>query len=274
MISEAEYEILVVKHGTAPTRRSDVYLNHKLYAEEDGPATTDYYLWVLRNETRTILVDTGFSPRAATQRGRQILVEPGEAYRQLGIDTEEPVTLVVTHCHYDHAGNLSLFPDAQVVLSAAEQDFWSSELSNRFLIGYYVESEDLAALRRAHEEGRVRTFSGTTEVAPGIELIEVGGHTPGQCMVKVSTRDGPVLLTSDAVHFRRELNEDMPFAAVTDLPALYQGLDHVRRMLESGEVVRVVTGHDPQELDDLPRVEGPLREYVGVIGGIPRGDTD
>src|SRR5699024_3772482 len=125
----------------------------------------------------------------------------------------------------------------QVVLSAAEQDFWNSELSKRFLIGYYVESEDLAALQRAHEEGRVSTFSGTTEVAPGIELIEVGGHTPGQCMVKVSTRDGPVLLTSDAVHFRRELVEDMPFVAVTDLPALYQGLELVRRMRESGEVV-------------------------------------
>ncbi|GAA4415253.1 N-acyl homoserine lactonase family protein [Georgenia halophila] len=263
-MTDGTYEIAVVRHGTAPTTRRDVYLNHHLYGEDDGPSPTDYYLWVVWNEHRTVVVDTGFSEAAAAKRGKQILVAPAEAYTRLGVDTAAPHTLVVTHCHYDHLGNLDLFPAATIVMSQAERDFWFSPVAERFLIGFYAESADLATLRCADSEGRVRTFHGHTEVAPGIDLFEVGGHTPGQAMVLVSTADGPVLLASDAVHFRRELDEDMPFTAVTDLPGLYRGLDLVRAYRDEG--TRVVTGHDPAELDGLRRMDGPLGEHIGFLG--------
>ena len=259
-----EYEITIVRHGTMPTTRSEVFLNHRHYGEADGPAPTDYYLWIVRNEERTILVDTGFSAQAAARRGRQVLLPPSEAYRELGVDTTAEHTVVVSHAHYDHIGNLDLFPSASVVVSATELAFWDTDISGRFLISFHVEAEDLEALRRARAEGRVRTFTGTEELAPGVELIEVGGHTPGQSMVRVATSEGPVLLASDAVHFRRELDEDMPFASVTDLPGLYRGLDLVRQMRDEG--VRVVTGHDPQELDGCRRPQGPLAEHAGIIG--------
>lgn len=265
-MAEDEYEILVVRHGAAPTKRSDVYLNHKLYGEEDGPAPTHYYFWIIRNASRTVLVDTGFSARAAAERHKEVLLAPDRAYELLGVDTAAPHTLIVTHCHYDHLGNINLFPSSQILISAAELQFWKSEVARKHLIAYYAEDEELAALRRAEEEGRVNTFSGTTEVAPGIEIIEVGGHTPGQSMVRVATTEGPVLLASDAVHFHRELDDDMPFTAVTNLPDLYRGLETVRQMLKEGQVTRVLTGHDPHELDGLRRLEGPLGENVAVIG--------
>lgn len=264
-MADDEYEIAIVRHGTTPTTRSEVFLNHRLYGEEDAPAPTDYYLWIVRNQARTVLVDTGFSADAARRRGKQVLVSPPTAYERLGVDASAELTVVVSHCHYDHLGNLDLFPAASVVVSAAELDFWTSDIARRFLISFYAEADDLAALRRAHDEGRVQTFSGTRRLAPGIEVIEVGGHTPGQAMVQVATSEGPVLLASDAVHFRRELDDDMPFTAVTDLPGLYRGLDTVRALRDQG--ARVVTGHDPAELDGLRRADGDLAEHVGFIGG-------
>ncbi|MFC7404604.1 N-acyl homoserine lactonase family protein [Georgenia alba] len=262
-MADGTYEIAVVRHGTAPTTRREVYLNHHLYGEDDGPNPTDYYLWVIRNEARTVLVDTGFSAAAAARRGKQVLVPPAAAYEALGVDLAAPHQLIVTHCHYDHIGNVDLLPSAQIVISRTERDFWFSPMAQKLLIGYFAEEDELAALRRAEDEGRMRAFVGHAEVAPGIDLLEVGGHTPGQSVVLVETPAGRVLLASDAVHFRREMDEDMPFAAVTDLPGLYKGLDLARDYREDG--VRVITGHDPAELDELRRLDGPFAEHIGLI---------
>ena len=59
--AEDRYEVVVVKHGTRATRRSDVFLNHQLYGEPDGPFTVDYHLWILRSGTHTVLAHTGFA---------------------------------------------------------------------------------------------------------------------------------------------------------------------------------------------------------------------
>ncbi len=69
----------------------------------------DYYLWILRSRSTTVVVDTGFARGPAEARGRTVLVEPADAYRRLGVDTDQPNPVVVTHAHYDHIGNLGLF---------------------------------------------------------------------------------------------------------------------------------------------------------------------
>ncbi len=264
------YEVVVVRHGTREARRSDVFLNYAQYGEPDGPFVLDYYLWVVRSRTRTVLVDTGFARGAAEARGRQVLVDPAEAYRCLGVDTDSHLSVVVTHGHYDHIGNLDLFPNATVIASAAEVEFWSSPVSRRPLLGHFTEAEELATLERIDAKGRLCRFSGTTEPAPGVVVTEVGGHTPGQCMVTVPTSEGTVLLTSDAVHFAEELNRDMPFIAVTDLPAMYLGLQRVRDLVAAGEVDHVLTGHTAGELDRLEPWKDDLAGIAGVIGRLER----
>lgn len=264
------YELVVVRHGTREARRSEVFLNYAQYGEPDGPFVVDYYLWVLRSHTHTVLVDTGYARGPAEARGRKVLVEPAEAYRALGVDTGAELSIVVTHAHYDHIGNVDLFPNATVVASAAEVDFWSSPVSRKPLLGHFTEPEEIAALARVDAEGRLRRFSGSTEVAPGVVVTEVGGHTPGQSMVTAPTSAGTVLLTSDAVHFTEELDRDMPFVAVTDLPAMYQGLQNVRDLVAAGKVDHVVTGHTAGVLDDLEPWNVDLAGVAGVIGRLER----
>jgi glyoxylase-like metal-dependent hydrolase (beta-lactamase superfamily II) len=260
------YEVVVVRHGTRLTRRSDVFLNYAQYREPDASFTVDYYLWVLRSSSSTVLVDTGFARGPAEARGRTVLVEPAEAYRRIGVDTEQPHPVVVTHAHYDHIGNIGLFPRSPVVISGAEIDFWTSPMAGKALIAHFAEPEEVATLVRAEEEGRLRRFTGSVEVAPGVVATEVGGHTPGQCMVTVPTSQGVVLLTSDAVHFTEELERDMPFISVTDLPALYDGLQSVRDLEAAGAVDYVLTGHDAGVLDRLEPYSPDLAGVAGVIG--------
>jgi glyoxylase-like metal-dependent hydrolase (beta-lactamase superfamily II) len=269
----AEYEFVIAKYGTRRGHRSEVFLNYEIYRQPDGPIDMDYFVWVIRNDERTILVDTGFSHAGGANRNRTFVKDPSEIYAALGIDMDAEQTIVVSHAHYDHIGNLAQFPNARIVIAQAEYDFWASSLAERAQFRWSTEDEELEALRRAHDEGRVQTFSGSLELAPGVELLEVGGHTPGQAVVRVSTSEGDVLLASDAVHYYEEYEADLPFAFVADLPKMYAGFDRIRELMASG-VQHLVCGHDPDTLNRFRLVEeGPLAGIAATIGTLPRTEA-
>lgn len=262
MAAQHPWEVVVVRHGTRATRRSEVFLNYAFYGEEDGPFVLDYFLWVLRRGDEAIVVDTGYSTAGGSSRGREILIDPVEAVRRLGIDPAGGVPVIVTHAHYDHIGNLPAFTASAVHIAQAEYEFWTSEIATRPLFSHFGDPAEVDALRRIEAEGRLRPYVGSTSVADGVELIEVGGHTPGQAMVRVETAEGAVLIASDAAHFVEELERDMPFVSMADVPQSYRVLDLVRQT----DVAHVLTGHDAGTLDALEPLGDPLPGLAGVIG--------
>jgi glyoxylase-like metal-dependent hydrolase (beta-lactamase superfamily II) len=250
------YEVVAVRYGTRQARRSHVYLNYHLYGEPDGPIGMDYFFWVVRNDRRTIVVDTGFSEQGGSRRERTFPVRPAAALRELGIDPDT-CTVVLTHAHYDHAGNLDLFPNSPIHLTRAEYEFWTSDQARRFQYHHSVEDADIDVLRGAAAEGRLRFTGGTMTVAPGVRMIELRGHTPGQSIVTVDTADGLVVLASDAAHYYEELERDMPFCVVDDLKAMYAGFDHLKRLVADHDAV-LVPGHDPDVVRRFEPVPGVL----------------
>ncbi|MFB2579682.1 N-acyl homoserine lactonase family protein [Herbiconiux sp. P15] len=261
-----QYEFTIVQYGTRQGHRAEVFLNYHVHGQPDAPIGMDYFVWVARNENRTVLFDTGFSVQGGANRNRTFVAEIPDVYAALGVDMAAEQTLVVTHAHYDHIGNLAAFPNARIVIAQSELDFWLSAMADRAQFAWSTEPEELDALRTALEEGRVTAFEGSIEVAPGIEVIEVGGHTPGQAIARIATSEGEVLLASDALHYYEEFEEDMPFAYVADLPAMYAGFDRIRELLDGG-VQHLVSGHDPDTLTRFTMVrEGPLAGIAATIG--------
>jgi len=261
------YRVTIVKYGERFTHKSDVYLNHHIYGQDDDPIGMDYFIWVIQNSERTIIVDTGFSKHGGEVRKRTFVIDPALAYDALGVDREASPVVVVTHAHYDHIGNLGLFPTSELVLASSEFEFWTGPLATRRQFHHSVEDEEIATLAAAEAEGRVRRYDGSLELAPGVTVLEVGGHTPGQSVVIVQTTEGPVLLASDSIHYYEELEQDMPFAFVADLPAMYAGFDTINAMVASGQVTHVVSGHDPSTLSRFrPVTDGELAGIAATIG--------
>ena len=238
------YDVLAVKYGMLASHKSELYYRYESYGEPDGAASMAYYFWVLRAGETTVLVDTGFDPAAASRRGRTCLIAPLDALRDLGVEPESVTTVVVTHLHYDHIGNLKAFPGAELIVPARELEFWTGPFAGRPQFAPHVEAEEIDYVQRAAAEGRVRTTQGTEEILEGVVAISVGGHSPGQQVTLVEGTRGTAVLASDAVHLYEELEQDRPFAVMHDLEQMYAAYDLLNDLARSRGAV-VVPGHDP-----------------------------
>lgn len=262
------YQVLIARYGSRSTLRSEVFLNHRLYGEPDGPLGMDYFVWIARNRFRTVVIDTGYSARVGSRRGRTTAIDPRELFAALGIEPGSRPSVVVTHAHYDHIGNLAYFADSPIFAATRELDFWESEYARRLQFHHTIEDGELAQLREMRRSGRITEFRSGHIVAPGIEVIEVGGHTPGQSVVIVNTSEGGVLLASDAVHYYEELDRDMPYSAVSGLVDMYAAFDRFHGWIKSGHVAHLVAGHDPSTLERFAPANGALAGVVATIGDL------
>jgi glyoxylase-like metal-dependent hydrolase (beta-lactamase superfamily II) len=265
-------QVLAVKYGHRVTTRGESYLNFHLYGEPDADLDIDYSFWVIRDGADVFLVDTGFAPEAGDRRRRAHYGTPAQALPLLGIDPEDVTAIVITHAHWDHTGNVRQFPNAQLVMTEAEYAFWTSPMAARRHFAAHSEPEEIALLAQRRRDGTL-SVTGQTALAAGIELVEVGGHTPGQLIVTVAAPgDGPddgatVVLASDALHFYEEVERDRPFAILADLPAMYRAYDTLAQ-LASQPGTHLVAGHDPAVRDRFARYPHPPAAEATVAGAV------
>jgi glyoxylase-like metal-dependent hydrolase (beta-lactamase superfamily II) len=254
--SDGTRDVLAVRFGHRVTTRAETFLNYHLYGEPDGKVDVDYYFWVVRDGDGTVtLVDTGFAPAVGDRRRRTWYTTPADTLPGLGIDPAAVSTVIVTHAHWDHIGNLHQFPRAEILMSRAEYDFWTGPVARRAQFAAHAEPDEVARLEAARADGRLTVITGQHTALPGVELVEVGGHTPGELIVKVATESGAVVLASDSLHFYEEVERDRPFAILSDLPGMYLAYD-VLAGLAAEPRTWLVAGHDPAVRDRFAPYRG------------------
>jgi glyoxylase-like metal-dependent hydrolase (beta-lactamase superfamily II) len=250
-VTASVYEVCAVRYGSLRARKSHFYHRYETYGDPDAEVEMAYYFWVLRGRGETILVDTGFDPEVGRRRGRTCLCPPLEALQRLGLEPSSVSTILVTHLHYDHIGNLAAFPQAELIVPRAELDFWTGPFARRMQFASHVEPREVESVDEARRSGRVRLTDGTEQILDGITTTVVGGHSPGQLVVVVSSASGRVVLTSDAVHFYEELELDRPFGVVAELERMYDAYDVVKGLADVPGAA-LVPGHDPEVMARFP----------------------
>lgn len=267
--ADGVYHVYHLRYARLTGRRaSDNFLARDVH---DGPMPVDYNLWIVRNARRTILVDTGFSPRAAAERGRTLDVDPIEALPRLGIDPGSIDDIVLTHLHYDHAGNVGRFAKARFHVQDAEVAFATGRCMCDPVLRWPMDVEDVVTLVRHTYADRVRFHDGDAAPFPGITLHLLPGHSKGMQAVRVNTPRGPVLLASDVMHFYANLARRSPFVLTIDVPATLASYSRVLDLVD-GDVTRVVPGHDPRVRDLYPLIDVGGVE-IAVLHEAPRPHT-
>jgi glyoxylase-like metal-dependent hydrolase (beta-lactamase superfamily II) len=238
------YQVYALRYATRASTRAEEYFRYSAYGEPDGPHRMDYFFWVIRNDERTILVDCGFNAERAAPRGRLLETPPVELLARLGIAAGDVDHVIVSHMHYDHVGNLDLFPNATVLITRDEYEFWVENYGARQLMKTIADPIDVEAVRGLNRQGRLRIVDSDEEIFPGVRMISVGGHAPGQAIVEVRGRSGEIVLAVDAAYYYECLERDWPTKLYDNLGNVYRAYDLLRQYADlPGHTV--VPGHEP-----------------------------
>jgi len=235
----------------------------------DAPHPIDYFVWLLRRGDEVILVDTGYDHEEAALRDRPIRCDAGAMLAPMGLTPEDITQVIVTHLHYDHAGGLHLFPNATLHMQAAEMAYATGPcmchdvLRMPFTAGHICE-----AVQRLYS-GRLVFYDGEGEIAEGVTVHCIGGHSRGMQAVRVRTHAGWLCLASDATHFYENIWTGVPFPIVVDVEDTLNGYKTLEKLASSRELI--VPGHDPLVTTLFPKIDGAdiYRLDRGLVKAFP-----
>ncbi len=209
------------------------------------PVPIPCYL-VQMSDGRHILIDSGFSKEPPPWPGIQLHNNVVEQLALLGLQPSDIDLLICTHFDGDHCGQHDEFPNAQLVVQREHYEVAHAG-HQRF------------AATRPHWDlpaSRYRFVDGDTELLPGLELIETGGHVPGHQSVLVRLpATGPVLLAIDAVANQLQFRPDrrggpMDLDGEKAIVSTRKLLDLVQRE----HVDLTIFGHDAAQWETLKKL--------------------
>lgn len=159
----------------------------------DGQPTVGQAFWVIRADSRTIVVDPCGASDPFLRSGQGAVDHQTAAFDLLRAAEVEPESVdQVVLTHLDGIGMVALadgspageetwtpaFPRADVVISQPEYDYISSGP---------VDLGGADAFTALDAAGVVRPVTAPYEIAPGVTLRPTGKHSPGHCCVHIES---------------------------------------------------------------------------------------
>tara|TARA_X000001036_G_scaffold14881_2_gene12545 strand:+ start:11708 stop:12490 length:783 start_codon:yes stop_codon:yes gene_type:complete len=245
----SNYEVHAIKYAERDAVRAEHFIGGDPH--DNTPMPMDYFVWLIRNEEgREWVVDTGFEKDDALARGRTLLRTASEGVGLLGVEPDSVADVIMTHFHYDHAGGVNQFPNATFHAQDQEMHFATGRDMTRKAFNHAFNVRHVQDLVGRVFADRVKFHDGDTQLAPGLTLHLIGGHTRGLQVVRIETKNGVVVLASDASHYWANMNEGRPFPIVEDLSKMIQGWETLKELAGPDGVI--VPGHDPLVFDRFP----------------------
>lgn len=185
------------------------WLAPRHYRPDDNMLVITNQSYLLQTPDRTILVDgAGGNDK---ERNRPFFHHRHwpwlDNLAAAGVSPGDIDTVVCTHMHVDHVGWYTMLrdgawvptcPNARYLFVQDEWDHWdrlSAETGLPRTGDYMADS-----VRPVVEAGQADFVGKDHEIAPGIRLEHLPGHTPGQCGVRLSGGGIEAVLCGDALH--------------------------------------------------------------------------
>lgn len=205
-----DFQMTALSDGTVPqdlpellTNTTPEEIDRLLYrAYLTNPVEVSINVFVIEAGPRLVLVDTGAGELFGPGNGGKLISSLNAA----GFRSEQITDILITHVHPDHSGGLvvegrHVFPNAIVHVGKSDVDFFLNP-ANSAQTGYDIQFFEQAAetLKPYVDAGKVKTFTGTTEVLPGITGSVHPGHTPGSSFFIAESRGEKITFIGDIIH--------------------------------------------------------------------------
>ena len=202
----------------------------------------------------------GWSSVALARGGGRAVVFDGGAFglrrtlvarlAEAGVAPDDVTDLVLSHLHYDHCENWTLFPNARVHVCAAELA-WARTLPDSDLL------VPVPVVRALAASGRVVPFAAGAAPLPGIASIPTPGHSQHHVAFVVEASPRPVIFAADAAKNLAELVSGDADLTI-DAAASRSSIAALRALWDARPDALLVPGHD------LPLARGA----AGAIGRV------
>lgn len=159
---------------------------------------------LIRTPDAVVLIDTGCGELFGPATGKLLPNLARAGFKPSDIDA-----VILTHAHPDHHGGLlnaataAAFSKARFVASRIEHDFWtgpapdfSRSLLPRESIDQMIQGANAAF---ATMKPRLDLIADKDQIAPGINAMLLGGHTPGHLGLRIASGSEELLYVSDLI---------------------------------------------------------------------------
>lgn len=212
-----------------------------------------YYFWCIKTGEQVILIDTGFLPKTAIERNVRDYLSPDTQLSQIGIKPEDVGVVLLTHLHWDHFGGYSYFPNATFYVQEKEWEFATGRFASTKVIKHFYDHHLLQKGTQLKSEGRLQVISDHFSPVKGIQLLALGGHTPGSQVIVVDIENKPVIFCGDLGYFYRNFEEDNPPMLNLDIPECLIAYQNIKKIIMEKKGL-LIPGHDPIILDKFEKV--------------------
>jgi len=209
--------------------------------------TIPFTTLVVNTGSKLVLLDTGNGDLGAATTGTWMA-----NFRAAGFDPAKVDAVVFSHFHGDHINGSRLkdgtavFPQAEIMVPAAEWDFWTSDDKRASSPDGIKPTFDNVRRVFGPVMANVTRYGWDKEVVPGITAIGAPGHTPGHTGFAIASGSAKLLALSDTTNNPLIFARHPDWSGVFDQDAAMARATR-RRMLDmaASERMQVAFYHAP-----------------------------
>ena len=162
--------------------------------------------------------------------------------KPLGVAPGDIDYVVLSHLHFDHAGNVKLFKNTNAKLVCTPEKEYAFDFDGPFTGAH---------LKADYDDLDFETVDGDVEFLPGVSFIQTPGHTIGSMSMKVDLPDsGTMIFTSDAVYMGDSYGPPAVPAAIVNNLERFSSVEKLRGIAKKTNAT-MVFGHDADQIKKL-----------------------